>query len=174
MTSPKLPNEAQDLYSEERLEASLRAARLSPRSLVASVTEEPRKFVGATTTHDHDCSLPRMNVVVANDISEVERLYRCVSQFCQEHGLSSEIEGDLNLALEEIVVNVIRYGHRKAESMRSRFGYRWNKTASSPQWRMMEFLLTRWKRPSRTSIARSKRVRSEVWGFIWSETSQMV
>jgi len=52
-----------------------------------------------------------MNVVVANDISEVERLYRSVSHFCQEHGLSSEIEGDLNLALEEIVVNVIRYGH---------------------------------------------------------------
>ena len=52
-----------------------------------------------------------MNVVVANDISEVERLYRSVSQFCQEHGLSSEIEGDLSLALEEIVVNVIRYGH---------------------------------------------------------------
>ena len=52
-----------------------------------------------------------MNVVVANDISEVDRLYRSVFQFCQEHGLSSEIEGDLSLAIEEIVVNVIRYGH---------------------------------------------------------------
>ena len=52
-----------------------------------------------------------MNIVVANDISELERLYRGVSQFCQEHELSADIEGDLNLALEEIVVNVIRYGH---------------------------------------------------------------
>jgi anti-sigma regulatory factor (Ser/Thr protein kinase) len=52
-----------------------------------------------------------MNVVVANDISELDRLHRSVCQFCKEHGLSSEIEGDLNLALEEIVVNVIRYGH---------------------------------------------------------------
>ena len=52
-----------------------------------------------------------MNVVVANDISEVNRLHSSVSQFCQKHGLSSEIEGDLSLALEEIVVNVIRYGH---------------------------------------------------------------
>ena len=52
-----------------------------------------------------------MNVVVANDISEVDRLHRSVSQFCREHGLSSEIEGDLSLALEEILVNVIRYGH---------------------------------------------------------------
>ena len=52
-----------------------------------------------------------MNVVVANDISEVNRLHCSVCQFCQEHGLSSEIEGDLSLALEEILVNVIRYGH---------------------------------------------------------------
>jgi serine/threonine-protein kinase RsbW len=52
-----------------------------------------------------------MNVVVVNDISEVDRLHNNVSQFCLEHGLSSEIEGDLSLALEEILVNVIRYGH---------------------------------------------------------------
>lgn len=52
-----------------------------------------------------------MNVVVANDISEVNRLHSSVSQFCQKHGLSSEIEGDLSLALEEILVNVIRYSH---------------------------------------------------------------
>ena len=52
-----------------------------------------------------------MNVVVVNDISEVDRLHRDVSQFCQEHGLSSEIEGDLSLALEEILVNVIHHGH---------------------------------------------------------------
>jgi anti-sigma regulatory factor (Ser/Thr protein kinase) len=52
-----------------------------------------------------------MNVVVANDISEIERLHSSVSQFCKENGLSSEVEGDLSLALEEILVNVIRYGH---------------------------------------------------------------
>ena len=52
-----------------------------------------------------------MNLVVVNDISEVERLHRSVSQFCREQGLSSEIEGNLGLALEEILVNVIRHGH---------------------------------------------------------------
>jgi anti-sigma regulatory factor (Ser/Thr protein kinase) len=52
-----------------------------------------------------------MNVVLVNDIAEVDRLHRCVSQFCQDQGLSSEIENDLTLALEEILVNVIRYGH---------------------------------------------------------------
>ena len=52
-----------------------------------------------------------MNVVVINDISEVDRVHRSVSQFCREHGLSSEIEGDLGLALEEILVNIIRHGY---------------------------------------------------------------
>src|SRR5262249_41539980 len=52
-----------------------------------------------------------MNVVINNDISEVDRVHRSVSQFCREHGLSSEVEGDLGLALEEILVNVIRHGH---------------------------------------------------------------
>jgi serine/threonine-protein kinase RsbW len=52
-----------------------------------------------------------MKVVVINNISEVDRLHRSVSQFCRKHGLSPEIEGDLSLALEEILVNVIRHGH---------------------------------------------------------------
>src|SRR5262245_3127301 len=52
-----------------------------------------------------------MNVVVANDISEVDRLHQIISQFCRDQGLSSEIDDDLCLALEEILVNVIRYGH---------------------------------------------------------------
>jgi serine/threonine-protein kinase RsbW len=52
-----------------------------------------------------------MNVVVGTDISEIPRLHDSVSQFCRENGLSAEIEGDVCLALEEIVINVIRYGY---------------------------------------------------------------
>ena len=73
--------------------------------------EVRRRRPSGGRSHHHDSSLPRMNVVVANDISELNRLQQSVSQFCREHGLSSEIEGDLSLALEEILVNVIRYGH---------------------------------------------------------------
>jgi anti-sigma regulatory factor (Ser/Thr protein kinase) len=52
-----------------------------------------------------------MNLVVAAEISELGRLHSSVCQFCTERGLPSEIEGDLSLALEEIVINVIRYAH---------------------------------------------------------------
>jgi anti-sigma regulatory factor (Ser/Thr protein kinase) len=52
-----------------------------------------------------------MNLVVVADISEIGRLHSSVCQFCRERGLPAEIEGDLSLALEEILMNVIRYGH---------------------------------------------------------------
>ena len=52
-----------------------------------------------------------MTVIVTNAVSEIGRLHASVSQFCRENGLSADIEGDLSLALEEILMNVIRYGH---------------------------------------------------------------
>ena len=52
-----------------------------------------------------------MNVVVANDISELGRLSDQLAQFWAEHALSPEMEGEVCLALEEIVVNIMRYGH---------------------------------------------------------------
>src|SRR4051794_8070581 len=52
-----------------------------------------------------------MTLVVATDISELGRLHDSVSRFCQQHKLPAEIEDDLTLVLEEILINVIRYGH---------------------------------------------------------------
>jgi hypothetical protein len=46
-----------------------------------------------------------MNVVVANDISEVDRLHRNVSLFCREHGLSSEIEVDSHTGRARAIVD---------------------------------------------------------------------
>jgi sigma-B regulation protein RsbU (phosphoserine phosphatase) len=46
-------NEAQDMFSEERLEAILQSCSAQPlRSLVASVTEEVWKFVGGAPQAD--------------------------------------------------------------------------------------------------------------------------
>ena len=52
-----------------------------------------------------------MNLVVANDISELGRLSGQLTQFWTEHRLPAEMEGEVCLALEEIVVNIMRYGH---------------------------------------------------------------
>lgn len=52
-----------------------------------------------------------MNLVVRTDISEIRRIHGIVSRFCRENRLSAELEGDLTLALEEILINIIRYAH---------------------------------------------------------------
>ena len=44
------------------------------------------------------------------DLGELERLSGEVEWFCEENGLESEIEFDLNLALEELFVNAVRHG----------------------------------------------------------------
>jgi anti-sigma regulatory factor (Ser/Thr protein kinase) len=51
-----------------------------------------------------------VNAVVANDLAELKRLNRIVAEFWAEHSLPSDLESDVTLALEEIVVNIIRYG----------------------------------------------------------------
>ena len=52
-----------------------------------------------------------MKAVIGADVSELGRVQDSVSQFCREHRLSTEVEGDLSLALEEVLVNIIRYGY---------------------------------------------------------------
>lgn len=45
-----------------------------------------------------------------NEISEIERMSQAVEEFGQDHNLPSQVLFDMNLALEEIVTNVISYG----------------------------------------------------------------
>ena len=51
-----------------------------------------------------------MTIVVKNEVSEIERLSRLVADFCAEHGVSAAVEADVNLALDEVLANVILHG----------------------------------------------------------------
>ncbi len=53
-----------------------------------------------------------LSLVVKNDLAEIPRLAKFVSAFCGRHGLSQDAEFDLTLALDEILVNVIRHGYQ--------------------------------------------------------------
>ena len=53
-----------------------------------------------------------MTIVLRNAISELNRVGSLVSEFWARHGLPPELENDVNLALEEIVANVIMHGHQ--------------------------------------------------------------
>jgi serine/threonine-protein kinase RsbW len=52
-----------------------------------------------------------MSVTLVNDRSEVERLGRLVEAFGEEQGLAADAIFAVNLALDEVVTNIIRYAH---------------------------------------------------------------
>jgi anti-sigma regulatory factor (Ser/Thr protein kinase) len=52
-----------------------------------------------------------MSVTLVNDRSEVERLGRLVEAFGEEQALPADAIFAVNLALDEVVTNIIRYAH---------------------------------------------------------------
>ena len=52
-----------------------------------------------------------ISVTLVNELSEVVRLSQLVEAFGQAEGLAPEVVFSLNLALDEVVTNVIRYAH---------------------------------------------------------------
>jgi serine/threonine-protein kinase RsbW len=52
-----------------------------------------------------------MSVTLVNDRSEVERLSRLVEAFGEAEGLPPESVFSVNLALDEVVTNIIRYAY---------------------------------------------------------------
>ncbi len=49
--------------------------------------------------------------VLKNDLSEIRKLHAAVDEFGRKHGLTEDVTYDIRLALEEIVVNIIRYAY---------------------------------------------------------------
>ena len=56
-----------------------------------------------------------LSITLKNDRMEIPRLAQIVMDFCNRNGLDPAIEADLNLALEEIVINVIKHGYADRE-----------------------------------------------------------
>ena len=52
-----------------------------------------------------------MSVTLVNDPSEIERLSRLVEAFGEAEGVPPESIFSVNLALDEVVTNIIRYAH---------------------------------------------------------------
>ena len=55
------------------------------------------------------------SIILANDISEISRLYEFVEEVGNDFSLSPDIVFNLNLVLEEAVVNIINYAYPKEE-----------------------------------------------------------
>ena len=54
---------------------------------------------------------PVLSITLTNHLSELERLHHELWQFGVHHGLPTNVINSINLALEEIVTNVIEHGY---------------------------------------------------------------
>jgi serine/threonine-protein kinase RsbW len=55
--------------------------------------------------------MTKTTIVLKSDMPEIERLAAEVSRFADAQGVPAETAGDLNLALEEVVANVIMHAY---------------------------------------------------------------
>lgn len=55
------------------------------------------------------------SIILANDISEVSRLYEFIEDVGNDFSLTPDIVFNLNLVLEEAVVNIINYAYPKED-----------------------------------------------------------
>ncbi|MCA1907220.1 MAG: SpoIIE family protein phosphatase [Magnetospirillum sp.] len=53
----------------------------------------------------------RLEVTIANDLAELERLAGLVDAFVERNGLSDRISFNLNLCLDELITNIVSYGY---------------------------------------------------------------
>jgi len=53
-----------------------------------------------------------MKLVVRNDLAELERVAEALTRFWAEQGLPGPVQIDVNLAIEEMLANVILHGYR--------------------------------------------------------------
>lgn len=65
-----------------------------------------------------------MEIKLKNKLSELDRFNQTLTEFGRRHTLSDKVMHDLNLALEEILINVISYGYtdNREHEIRVRLG----------------------------------------------------
>ncbi|HKX50629.1 MAG TPA: SpoIIE family protein phosphatase [Candidatus Binatia bacterium] len=115
---------AKTLYSDERLEQFLGTNRSSaPRQIIGDLVSDVRHFAGQAPQSDDITVLAlryfgatekmteRVEVKLFNKLSELDRFNQTLTKFGRRLGLSDKVLHDLNLALEEILTNIISYGY---------------------------------------------------------------
>ena len=112
------------LYSDQRLEQFLANNRgSSPRQIIGDLVSDVRHFAGAAPQSDDITALAllyvgatenmrkELQINLSNKLSELGRFNQTLTEFGRRHGLAPKVVHDLNLALEEILTNIISYGY---------------------------------------------------------------
>jgi anti-sigma regulatory factor (Ser/Thr protein kinase) len=91
--------------------------------MVSDLVSDVRRFTGTVPQSDDITALAlhyfgttkkiteSVEIEISNKLSELERLNQTLAELWRRHGLTPTVVRDLNLALEEIVTNIISYGY---------------------------------------------------------------
>jgi len=120
-------NENHELFGEERMLAVARASLSnkihSPQKLIETMQTDVHTFVGTADQSDDLTMLAvqytkqqtderyQRSISLTNNIENVPRLNTFVDEVCEAMGFDAATTMQLNLALEEAVVNVMKYAY---------------------------------------------------------------
>jgi len=116
------------LYSDQRLAQFLETNRGSaPRQIIGDLVSDVKRFAGEAPQSDDITVLAllyfgttekmteEVEIKLHNKLSELRRFNQTLMEFGQHHGLAPTVVHDLNLALEEILTNIISYGYTDSQ-----------------------------------------------------------
>ena len=115
---------SETLYSDQRLEQFLTGNRGSaPRQIIGDLVNDVRHYAGEAPQSDDITAMAlryfgvgeKMTKILEinfnNQLSELDRFNQTLTEFGRQHDLPAKVMHDLNLALEEILTNIISYGY---------------------------------------------------------------
>ena len=112
------------LYSDQRLEQFLALNRGSPpRQMIGDLVADVKRLASGAPQSDDITALAllylgatgpmkkELEIKVTNQLSAIERFNQAFTEFGRRHRLAPKILHDVNLAVEEILANIISYGY---------------------------------------------------------------
>jgi len=112
------------LYSDQRLEQFLALNRGSPpRQMIGDLVADVKRLASGAPQSDDITALAllylgatgpmkkELEIKVTNQLSAIERFNQAFTEFGRRYRLAPKILHDVNLAVEEILANIISYGY---------------------------------------------------------------
>jgi len=128
-----------ELFSEGRLEATLRGVNgRNSHEVVDRVVKDVQRFAADAPQSDDITLLVlgyaglgqteerTLSALLKNDLAELQRLKQVVTEFAEQHRLAPELVYRVNLALDEIITNVISYGYEDSSEHEISVHLSWN------------------------------------------------
>ena len=117
-------NAGERLYSDQRLERFLATRRgSSPRQMIGDLVNDVRQFASGAPQSDDITALAllylgmagerkdALEIRLANRLDQLETFNQEFAEFGRGHDLAPKIMHDINLAVEEILTNIIAHGY---------------------------------------------------------------